>query len=414
MFLNPQTLPGQDSSLEIPAFAEIDRSMKIFIAEKGVPGASLAIAHQGRLIFAGGYGYAEKETQTPCTAQSQFRIGSISKFATAICILKLVENRKITLATKAVPFLALVPYLPQGVHYDDRIDKITVEMLLRHTAGFARSLHLVPDQIQIGKDLGIPPEKQRMKDFVGYGLRLPLDSEPGAKWEYSNFNYMVLGAIVEKASGLSFDAFLQKEICAPLNLRDLHVGRTLKQDRFKNEVVYYDAYQLLDHQLFSSVHPSNRGEKVPWSYGGFLFECAGAAGEIVASMPALCRLMSALATPGRTPLLSPASVQAMASPPPGEIGHKGDGTPLAHYYGLGLNVDWYPGNVVVVSHNGGLPGSSTWLKTWETGVTAAMSCNTNDKPQQMAMSMIEPIRVQSGEAIKDSRSARIDLFPKML
>lgn len=165
---------------------------------------SVLVACQGDVLLSQGYGLADREQNIPNTPQTRFRLGSITKQFTAMAILILEARGKLDVKDPICNYIADCPSTWEG---------ITIDHLLTHTSG-------IPDLISLPdyrSTLTTPsPPKQtiaRFKDF-------PLDFQPGEKWSYSNSGYIVLGYIIEKVSGQSYEDFLQQSIFTPLNLRD--------------------------------------------------------------------------------------------------------------------------------------------------------------------------------------------------
>ena len=112
-----------------------DREMLAFMNARQVPGGSLAVVKDGRLVYAKGYGWANREKKIPVTPASLFRIASISKPITAVAVLKLVEDKKLDLEARAFDLLRTEPVLKDRRPPDARLSRITVRHLLQHTGG---------------------------------------------------------------------------------------------------------------------------------------------------------------------------------------------------------------------------------------------------------------------------------------
>ncbi|HEY3837896.1 MAG TPA: serine hydrolase domain-containing protein, partial [Bryobacteraceae bacterium] len=133
--LGPLTLCAQ--------FSSYDRLINSLMQRYHLPGASVAITRYGKLVFAQGYGLADRERQTPVKADSLFRIASISKPFTAVAILRLVEQKKLRLDDKAFAYLKdLRP--PKGRAPDPRLAAITIRQILHHTGGWDRDAGFDP------------------------------------------------------------------------------------------------------------------------------------------------------------------------------------------------------------------------------------------------------------------------------
>ena len=112
-----------------------------------IPGASLAVVKDGRLVYASGYGYADKQKKIPFKPTSIFRIASISKPITSLAVMKIIESGKggLTLDTKVFPYLGLKPHLEPGAETDSRLNSITVRQLLTHSGGLGFHRQRRPD-----------------------------------------------------------------------------------------------------------------------------------------------------------------------------------------------------------------------------------------------------------------------------
>ena len=122
-----------------PKLVKYDEFMASFMREQKVPGAALAVAHGGRLVYARGFGYADVENHQPVQPTSLFRIASISKTITAVAVFRLIEQGKLKLNDKVFSVVKLTPHLSPGRRVDPRLARITVRHCLQHTAGWDRS-----------------------------------------------------------------------------------------------------------------------------------------------------------------------------------------------------------------------------------------------------------------------------------
>jgi CubicO group peptidase (beta-lactamase class C family) len=190
------------------------------LTSPGEPGAAVLVVENGRVAFERGYGVAELRTGRPIDARTNFRLASVSKQFTAVAIMLLVRDGRLSYESRLT---GIFPDFP------DFGREITVKNLLQHTSG-------LPDY----EDLMAPiPEPEsvdpvQIKDDEVLDLlnrtRAPL-FPPGTAWKYSNSGYVVLGLIAEKISGAPFDIFLAERIFAPLKM-----GGTVAYVRGKNTV----------------------------------------------------------------------------------------------------------------------------------------------------------------------------------
>ena len=165
---------------------------------------SALVAEEGKIIYKNGFGMADMEWNIPNTPDTKFRIGSITKQFTAMLIMQLVEEGKLKLH---VPITTYIPDYPK-----DKGDKITIHHLLTHTSGIHNYTDL-PSFAGIMKETVTPIEL--IKTFWD----LPLDFEPGTKFRYSNSGYIVLGYIIEKVTGKSYEDELKEKIFNPLGMK---------------------------------------------------------------------------------------------------------------------------------------------------------------------------------------------------
>jgi CubicO group peptidase (beta-lactamase class C family) len=204
-----------------------------FMAKHNVPGLSLAIAKDDRLVFAGGYGTADKSTGADVHTNSRFRIASVTKPITSAAIFKLVEQNKLKLSDTVFGSKGLLGTTYGTQPYKANIDKITVQHLLEHTAG---------GWMNDGNDPMFQHTDYDHKRLITWTLdNRALDNAPGANWAYSNFGYCVLGRIIEDATGQSYEAWVQQNILAPCGISSMEIAGNKLSDRLPDEVVYYYA-----------------------------------------------------------------------------------------------------------------------------------------------------------------------------
>jgi len=184
----------------IPAVGFTEKADSIVISKMNqynIPGLSLGIVKNDSIIHTRGYGVRNIETKDLVTENTIFHTASISKLFTAIAIMKLIEGKVLTLDDKLV---SLVP----GLNYaDKRVEEISVYNLLNHTSG-------LPDINNYNWDNNNRSDNS-LKEYV-LGLNLKLQSAPSSEYEYSNLAYDVLGLVIEKVSGSSFDDYMEKNI----------------------------------------------------------------------------------------------------------------------------------------------------------------------------------------------------------
>ena len=197
--------PAEDAippgGLPADIVGRIDAAAREVLSKTNVPGTSVAIVRDGRVVFARAYGRARLEPALPADAGMRYAIGSISKQFTAAALLLLAQEGKLSLDDTVAKFL---PDLT-------RANDVTIRQLLSHTSGYQDYWpqdYVMPTMLAPVTPAGI---MQRW-------AQQPLDYEPGSKWQYSNTGFVIAGAIVEKVSGRPFFSFLQERIFAPLRM----------------------------------------------------------------------------------------------------------------------------------------------------------------------------------------------------
>lgn len=301
-----QTVSGPPA----PLLTSLDTVVLNLMSKWQIPGAALGITKDGRLVLAHGYGYADTSTLQPVQPDSLFRIASISKpLITATAILKLIEQGKLQLTTLAFSVLSdLTP--PPGATVDPRIYQITIQNLLEHKGGWDRSMAGDPPFIYAdtaATAFGAQPPATP-DQLIRYMMGKPLQFNPGTTSAYSNFGYIVLGAIIERVSGQTYSDFVRSQILTPLGISRLQPGASLLSGRAAGEVKYYD---YPGARLTSSVFPPFG--LVPAPYGGFSLELMLANGGWIASTMELLRIADTL-----NGQLTPSLLQ---SPPAGFVGY---------------------------------------------------------------------------------------------
>jgi D-alanyl-D-alanine carboxypeptidase len=176
------------------------------------PGAAVIVVRQGKVILRKGYGKANMELGVPIEPDMVFRTGSITKQFTAVAILMLADQGKLSLTDEVTKFL---PEYPTNGH------KITVEHLLTHTSGI-KSYTSLPEWVPLWR------KDMPLNELIAIFKDKPMDFAPGERWAYNNSAYVLLGAIIEKASGQSYGDFVEKNIFAPLGMKHSYYDDTAR------------------------------------------------------------------------------------------------------------------------------------------------------------------------------------------
>lgn len=178
-----------------------------------VPGMAILVIRDGKILHEKGYGSANIETKTPIDSNTIFDTASVAKPITAIAVMMLSERGKLDYED------TLDKYFSNAPAY---MKKITVRSLLQHTSGIFDYYSLAEDSQKIKQ------QSRKWKsnaDVINFLFGLPkLNFPAGTKWEYSNSNYVILAAIVEKVSGAAFPQFVRRNIFEPLEMNSSSIG----------------------------------------------------------------------------------------------------------------------------------------------------------------------------------------------
>jgi N-acyl-D-amino-acid deacylase len=395
-----------------PKLTAYDHLMTQFLRDHQPPGAALAVTYHGRLVYARGFGFADRERREPVQPSSLFRIASVSKPFTATAVLHLIEKGHLKLDDKVFQILNLEPYLEPGTRVDPRLYQVEVQHCLRHTGGWNRDKSFDPMSAEtaeaVAKALNVHlPIIPRQ--IVRYSIGKRLDFAPGRAFAYSNFGYCMLGRVIQAVSKQSYHDYVSKQILAPLGIRRMHLGKNLLKDRAPGEVKYYDSGQRTGRAICGP----NIGKQVPLPYGVECIETMDANGGWIASAVDLVRFAVAFDEPKKCPVLSAASMHTMLAPPPGPVGHGPRGNPKESYYGCGWDVRPVPGQPDKYTkwHGGGLAGSSTLLVCRADGINWAVLFNSDaGKDGKSFADLIDPLLHRPADEIKDW--PEVDLFPQ--
>lgn len=380
-----------------PRLAGFDKAMTDFLREHQVPGASLAIARNGKIVYARGFGYADVTKKQAVEPDALFRIASVSKSITAAAILQLVERGKLKLDEPAFAKLGIQSHVEPGEKADPRLQQITIAQLLHHTGGFDRDKSFDPmfrPLVIAQATKTAPPAGPRA--IIAYMMGRPLDFDPGTREAYSNFGYCVLGRLIEKVSGVSYEQYVKKEVLSPLGIKRMQIGHSLEAGRAAGEVRYYARSQRSVTSIFDPT------KRVSQQYGGWNLEAMDSHGGWIASAPELVRFASALDDPAHCPILKRESVEALFSRSK-ETGFTPDGKPKPAYYACGWMVRPVGrGGKANTWHNGLLDGTSTLVVRRYDGLCWAILFNCDRDPEGKALSgLIDPLMHPIAEGIKE-------------
>lgn len=221
-----------------------------FMKDYDVPGLSIAIAIKGKPAYVEAFGVADRETGEALTPQHRFRIASISKPVTSTGIFTLVEAGKLQLGDyvfgassilgKDYPTTTTLQSLtPSGASRSD-VEQITIEHLLTHTTGTWGNQ---------SRDPMFMNQNLKHRELITWTLEhMPLTSPPGEAYAYSNFGYCILGRVIEKLSGQSYEQYIKDAVLKRCGITDMQIAGNTLSERASNEVKYYsqtgDPYRM--------------------------------------------------------------------------------------------------------------------------------------------------------------------------
>ncbi len=289
-------------------FKVLNQRMELFLQRWQIQGASLAIVKEGRLVYARGFGYADKEKNILTQPYHQFRIASVSKLFTATALMQLVEQGKLKLSDKVFGKKGILnDSLFQNIADPLALD-IEVHHLLKHTAGWRNQLRTDPmfAPLEVAEIMGVVPPPS-LESTIQFMLSQTGYFAPGTLYDYSNFGYCVAGKIIEKVSGLPYETYLKKYLLAPIGIERMELGKNRYVDKFPQEVRYYE-HQKSEKKR--SVYGT--GDSVSRTYEATHLEALGAAGGWIATPADLLRLVNVIDGFDEIPdILSPQSIAAM-------------------------------------------------------------------------------------------------------
>lgn len=388
----------------VPELTAFDNAMHTIMTDHGMTAGQLAVTWQGRLVLAHGYTLNPGPGDVTVQPSSLMRIASLSKQITSILVNRLIEDGQLSPTDTLNEFVDLTPL--EGQTMDSRMPNITVRNLLEHTAGFRnfgiRDPMFADPQIADAVGTGLPISQA---DVILAMNGVPLGSDPGTQSVYSNYGYLLLGRIIEAASGMSYEAYA-RSVFEPIGVWKMRLGRSELANRAPGEVHYFSGWT-------NPTVMNNSGATVPYEYGGFNLENMDSHGGWIASAVEMVRIASNLDNPAAADaVLNQTSVNRMFSlptsyPPPYNPGNV--------YYAQGWQVIDFGSAHFNTWHGGSLPGTSSYIvRTWQ-GWDYVVNLNRRDETGQIGIQgVIDNAMWNVRGQIADSEWPTHDLFPKML
>jgi CubicO group peptidase (beta-lactamase class C family) len=313
---SPSSPSKKSSSSSSSLSPDLSRLAEAAVKDGRTAGISFVVTKGGAVVASGAYGLADLENRVPATVDTVYAIGSLTKTFTAAAVLALADDGKLSLDD---PLGKFVPSFPEPGR------SATVRQLLNHTSGIRNMTSLGPRYwAQAGREI-------EPADLVAIFANEPSDFAPGSAYRYSNSGYVLLGLVVEKASGMPWGAFVTKRFLAPLGLSGTRDGQ---------------GAGLVPGRARGTSRMKAGGFENAWHVS---LTQGYAAGALLSTAPDVAAWIRRLSV---EPLLSAASARAMTTP-----GALPDGKALS--YGYGVGVDTFAGKRRFF-HGGGLPGFDAW------------------------------------------------------
>ncbi len=317
----PRVKGPEDAGLSAERLARITKFFQNEIDKKAIPGATLLVSREGKLVYLQALGYQDREKNLPMKTDTIFRIASMTKPITSVAVMMLAEEGKLDLLAPVSQYLPEFKDVKVGVEktdpatgklalaLEDPRRPMTVQDLLRHTSGLVYGIFGNTLVHQAYNHANLFDANQTPAEFVTKLSKLPLAHQPGTVWEYS-MSTDVLSCLVEVVSGIPFDQFVRERITNPLGMHDTAFFLTAAQ-----------ASSLAEPQLdpatgkrpgASSVENLTK-DKQKWFSGG---------GGLLSTAPDYARFCQMLLNGGElngVRLLSPKTIAVMTSDqlPPG-------------------------------------------------------------------------------------------------
>ena len=336
--------------------ATVDNEVYNIMASYNIPGMSVAATKNEALVYSAGYGFADVAAKTRTTPNMLFRLASMSKQQTVLCIMTLVEEGKLSLDDYLfAPAGANGTGSKEGILYSmysgthaNGVDKMKIRHFLSHTSGWQYATTGGADPIFTGDARFYG---KSLADRVTYMVtNVATSYTPGTYYSYYNLDYCVLGQVIEKLTGKDYETYL-RSVVAKAGITDMWVAKTLKANKRSNEVTYYS-------QTSGNDGYSNDMEVIK------------ACGGVIASAPELMQLLCAEDYGTVVPdILTHSSLDQIYSIVKATNNYN---------YGFGWHIGHSAFGTWASYHGGDLSGTATIWVRGNNGINAVMLCNSRN------------------------------------
>jgi len=288
----PTNRPG--SGPIVPELAPLEQAMTNFLAAHNFEAGTLALMKDSKLVFRQGYGWRDTNFTKVIHPDNLFRLASVTKTLTASAIYKLIAAGKFTTNTAIYSYLGIPPW--GGVLGDSRITNITVQNLLDHSGGWNKNTSPVGEAmlktILITTNMGLD-HPANPTNIISWMFSKPLDFTPGTTNVYANIGYLILGRVIEKASGKSYMEYILQDLLGNAGLTNILGFTNVMQSHSRPrdlapwEIWYADQPQYLPQSAVD--FPTNMTAR--FIDGGDYYESFDSWGGLSASAIGLCHYL---------------------------------------------------------------------------------------------------------------------------
>ncbi len=334
---NPVTPPVQQVDI-----AALNSKITSFMNTYNIPGASLAVTKNGKLVYVKGFGKANITSGEDVTPAHRFRLASVSKTFTGAAILKLVQDGRLNLDAKVFGTSGVLANDYGTAPYNANLLNITVRHLLQNVSGSWGAA--------TGGDVIDQNPAYSYKQLLDWIINTrPNPSAPGTKYDYSNVNFCIAGRIIEKISGKTYINYIKEDIMSPIGGTQTDISGKTAAEKKANEVSYY-----------------GQGNDAPFVYN-IAFPRRDADGGLLTTAPELLRFVNAIdGFTTRPDILNTANISALTTPSAAFSG-----------YACGIGI-WSAENVWF--NYGSLPGTRTGFMRHTNGMCVALLLNSRVDP----------------------------------
>lgn len=344
--------------------ALVDNKITTFMTTYHIPGASLAVTKNGKLVYRKGYGLADQSTNEKVTPDHRFRLASVSKTYTGAAIMKLVQDGKLSLDARVFGTGAVLGTTYGTPPYNANLSAITVRHLLQNVSGSWGST--------TGGDVIDQNPNLTNTQMLNWVLNTrPNPVAPGTKYDYSNVGFWIAGRVIEAVSGKSYINYIKEDLLAPIGATQTDIAGKTAAERKTAEVKYY-----------------GQGSDAAYVYN-IAFPRRDADGGLITTATDLARFVSAIdGFSTRPDLLNGTSIAEFKK-----------GSAVFPSYALGVGI-WSAENLWY--NYGSLPGTRTGFMRHDNGTNAVLLLNSRVEPAGNETTFVQAMQAVLLDLVKNT------------